>query len=95
MVGMYSLSSKKKTAGASSTTVAGVIGGRLGSSKVASNAVRYTNGLKVLPGWRRACMTRLYWLRPYERPPTSATSRPLAGSIAIMLPCTVAVKFAP
>ena len=26
------------------------------------NAVRYTNGLKSEPGWRRACTTRLNWL---------------------------------
>ena len=25
---------------------------------------KYTNGLKVLPGWRRAWVTRLYWLDP-------------------------------
>ena len=40
------------------------------------------NGLNELPACRRACVARLNWLPEKERPPTSARTWPVDGSMA-------------
>jgi hypothetical protein len=51
-----------------------------------SSAVAYTNGLNDEPGWRIAWVARSNWLWSNEKPPTSASTRPVSGSIATMPP---------
>src|ERR1043166_1023148 len=47
-----------------------------------ATAAASTNVLKVEPGWRRACETRLYWfLRSFGITPTIALIAPFRGSI--------------
>src|SRR6478672_7241409 len=38
------------------------------------------------PGWRRACTARSNWLSAKLKPPTSASTRPVCGSMATIAP---------
>ena len=58
--------------GRSSTRVSGIT--------PCSKAVAYRKGLKLEPGCRRACVARLKGPRLKLKPPTSARTRPVAGS---------------
>ena len=46
------------------------------------------NGLKLEPGWRQACVTRLNLLRLKSKPPTSARIEPSARFAATSAACT-------
>ena len=59
----------------------------MGPLRIGSSAARYTNGLKADPGWRRARMARSSGLEAKSRPPTSARTPPVSGSIAISAAC--------
>src|SRR6185369_17938020 len=54
--------------------------------KPLSSAAAYTNGLNEEPGWRNACVARLKLLSFQSRPPVSARTSPLRGSIATTAP---------
>ena len=43
-------------------------------------------GLNDEPGWRRAWVARLYWLRSKENPPTQAKTSPERGSMDTKAP---------
>ena len=47
----------------------------------------YTIGLNVDPGCRSACTARLNFESSKLRPPTSARTDPVRGSIAMNAPC--------